>query len=375
MEDGPLFPADWWRVLLDLAIATAVATLAWQYPLSSPGTILIGVGMALALLLRRRRPLLVMAVVYGLALVQLVVVRELQTYDIAVLFAIAAVVTHGALRHVYAVAGAVAAGLVLTWFVDTDMGDPLVFGFVVALCAVVWSVSLVLRQRKEAAEAFAERAATAERERDHLVKLAAAAERATIARELHDVVAHSLAVMVVQADGATFVVEKDTARARTALRTIADVGRDALADMHRIVAVLRGDSEDVPPRRPGLDQLEVLADRARSAGLVISVRVAADGLDAAEELTVVRLVQEALTNVLRHAGSGTSVEVDVRAGDDIEVSITDDGAGTPVPGSGGGNGLVGMRERVSLHGGRFEAGPHGSGWRVRAVLTRRVLQA
>ncbi|WP_394618539.1 sensor histidine kinase [Lentzea sp. JNUCC 0626] len=374
--DGPLFPADWWRVLLDLAIATAVATLAWQYPLSAPGTIAIGFGMALALLLRRRFPLLVMAVVYGLGLVQVATVGELQIYDVAVLVAFAAVVTHGALRHVYAVAGAVAAALVLIWFVDPNMGDPLVFGFVVALCAVVWSVSLVLRQRKEAAEAYAERALAAERERDHLVRLAAAAERATIARELHDVVAHSLAVMVVQADGATFVVEKDTARARTALRTIADVGRDALADMHRIVAVLRGDSEDVPPRRPGLDQLDVLAGRARSAGVVISLDVAADGIDAAEELTVVRLVQEALTNVLRHAGSGTSVEVLVRASDDeIEVSITDDGAGTPSSSGGGGNGLVGMRERVLLHGGRFEAGPSGAGWRVHAVLTRRVLQA
>ncbi|MFD9701023.1 sensor histidine kinase [Lentzea sp. NPDC059081] len=377
MEDGPLFPARWWWALLDLAIATFVATLAFQHvPVSLTHT-LIGFGMALSLLLRRRAPLVAMALVYGLGLLQLTLTRELAPYDVAVLFTIAAAVTYGSVRQAYAVGAAVAAGLVFTWFVDTSTGDPLVFGLIVALGAVVWSVSLVLRQRKDAAELYAERAAAAERERDQLVKLAAAAERAAIARELHDVVAHSLAVMIVQADGATFVVEKDTGRARTALQTIAEIGRDALGDMHRIVAVMRGDSEEdaSPTRRTGLDQLGVLAERARSSGVAVSLRVDADGIDAAEELTVVRLVQEGLTNVLRHAGAGTAVEVDVRARDDeVELSITDDGAGTPGGREvGGGNGLVGMRERVLLHGGRFSAGPVGGGWRVHAVLARRVL--
>ncbi|SER36672.1 Signal transduction histidine kinase [Lentzea xinjiangensis] len=370
-----LFPAHWWWLLLDLAIAAFIGAFALQY-LSDPVTALIGLVMAAVVLLRRRRPVLTMAVVSALAVVQLLVVRDLTPYDIAVLVAMAAVITHSSLRDAYVAGAVMAAGLVLAWFtVETKVDDPVVLGLVVALCAVVWLVSLVLRQRKDTASAYADRAATAERERDHLVRLAAATERAAIARELHDVVAHSLAVMIVQADGATFVVDSDSAKAKEALRTIGDIGRDALEDMHRIVAVLRTGDED-PTRRTGLDQLEVLAERARSAGVGVRLRVAVDGIGAAEELTVVRLVQEGLTNVLRHAGPGASAEIDVRADETgVELSITDDGAGTAVGSTSGGNGLVGMRERVLLHSGQFSAGPvAGSGWRVHAVVPRRAKQ-
>jgi len=380
MDDGPMFPIRWWWTLLDLVIAAFVAAMALQSRASESTAVVFGLAMAVALIERRRRPVLVMGVVSGLAAVQLLLVDDVPAHDIAVLVAMAAVITHSKpLRHTYAAGGVVAVGLLLTWLiVGHTIKDSMVFAFTVAVCAVVWLVSLVLKLRKDAVAAYADRAATAEREHDHLVQLAAAAERAAIARELHDVVAHSLAVMIVQADGATFVVDQDPVRARTALRTVADVGRDALEDMHRIVAVLRGGSDDQPPiLRTGLDQLEVLAERARVAEVAVELLVTGDpsGMDPAEELTVVRLVQESLTNVLRHAGPGTSVEIAVELRDDtVEVSVADDGAGqAPVGGTSGGNGLVGMRERVLLHNGRLTAGPRaGSGWRVQAVLPRRA---
>ncbi|MFI6095685.1 sensor histidine kinase [Lentzea sp. NPDC051213] len=383
MDDGPLFPTQWWWTLLDVAVAAVVASLALQAPTSEPKAMVIGLVMAVVLIERRRRPVLVMGVVSALSVVQLLLVRDLSVHDVAVLVAMAAVVTHGkSMRSAYVAGGVVAVGLLFALLVVGDtIRDAVLFGAVVALCVVVWLVSVVLRLRKDAAAAYADRAATAERERDHLVALAAAAERAAIARELHDIVAHSLAVMIVQADGATYVVDKDPAGARKALRTVADVGRDALEDMHRIVAVLRGGSDEPPPtRRVGLDQLEVLAERARVADVAVELRVTGDsaGIDAAEELTVVRLVQEGLTNVLRHAGPGASVEIAVDLLDDtVEVSVADDGAGrTPVGGTSGGNGLVGMRERVLLHNGRFAAGPRaGSGWRVHAVLPRKANSA
>jgi signal transduction histidine kinase len=250
--------------------------------------------------------------------------------------------------------------------------------FLVAVCAAVWLTAYVLRTRRLYVLGLEERAVTAERERDHLATIAVAQERATIARELHDVVAHSMAVMIVQADGATYALDRDPEQARVAIKQVAATGRDALEDMRRLVGVLRGGAEDdeAPDRRRvGLDQLTALTERARSAGLALTVTEDGDrgSLPAAVELTVFRIVQEALTNTLRHAGPGAKVSLEMRyRPGSVQVEVIDDGAGAlsggaPQPGTG--HGLVGMRERVAVHGGRFTAGPRlGGGWYLTAEV-------
>jgi signal transduction histidine kinase len=203
---------------------------------------------------------------------------------------------------------------------------------------------------------------------------------------LHDVVAHSLAVMIVQADGGRYAFDAEPEKARDVLATVAATGREALEDMRRMVGVLRGtgnEGESAGPvgpehdrRRVGLDQLDVLAERARSAGL--SVTIAGDGcpvpLPRTVDVTIYRVVQEALTNVLRHAGPGATATVTVnRTPDAVTLSIMDDGGGlgdmdadTTVS---GGHGLVGMRERIAVHGGAFHAGPRlDGGWTVTVSL-------
>jgi signal transduction histidine kinase len=251
------------------------------------------------------------------------------------------------------------------------------------LCAAVWLTAYVLRISKVQTSMQADRAAIAERERDHIAQIAAVEGRAAIARELHDVVAHGLAVMIVQADGGVYAFDKQPERAKEALTNIAGTGRAALEEMHSIVAVLRGtrsaDDADDDRRRPGLDQLGTLADRAREAGLTVDLRVdgGRDGLSPVEELTLYRITQEGLTNAMHHAGAGATVTVDLRVSERLaSLDIVDDGGRERPAGPGrpsGGNGLVGMRERVAVHGGRFSAGPGAdAGGRITAEIPVRT---
>ncbi|MEU1183574.1 histidine kinase [Streptomyces sp. NPDC005820] len=387
----------WVRPAYDVALAVLVV-----YATSSSDEDglhrVIGWAMAVALLWRRHRPTAVMGVVTGLALLQFALGSGATPYDGALLIAMVSVVTHArSMRHVYAAGAVVLVGVVVTFggllpFGEED-GEGL--GDIVAIagvCAALWLTALVLRTRRLYVASLEARAATAEREREHLVQLAAAEERAEIARELHDVVAHSLAVMILQADGAGYALKSDPDRAGTALKAIADTGRDALEDMHRIVRVLRagraasgqggqgGEAVDADAgrRRVSLDDLETVAERARTAGLKVELDVEGDrgGLSTADELTVLRVVQESLTNVLRHAGPGAEVAISLRfGGDAVRIGVVDDGAGRLTGAQGaagrgsGGNGLVGMRERVEVSGGAFSAGPRlGTGWQVDAEL-------
>jgi signal transduction histidine kinase len=388
-----LWLRPWAWPVWDLVIATVVGTVAVQYRTDSMGHVLIGGLMAIALVARRHRPVATFAAVSVLALLHILFgPAVLAGYDIAVLIAMVAVVTHArSLRWAYLAGAVVALGVVLV-VVETvvvrrtgsvlDLTYLGEYSALLAACMALWLIAYVLRSNRERSAVLAERAATAERERDHLSRLAAADERAFIARELHDVVAHSLAVMIAQADGASYVVDQDTAGAGAAMRTVAATGREALEDMHRIVAVLRGPgaaAESRPDRRrPGLDQLESLVERARTAGLAVELEIAGDPrvLTAAQELTVHRIVQESLTNTLRHAGPGARVTVGLRVGAAAALLEVDDDGGDrrtgPADGTerhGGGNGLVGMRERIAVHSGEFSAGSRpGSGWRVRATI-------
>jgi signal transduction histidine kinase len=260
------------------------------------------------------------------------------------------------------------------------------------VCGGIWLMGYTIRTRRIYVATLEERAATLEREREHLARIAVADERAAIARELHDVVAHSLAVMIVQADGGRYAFDSDPAQAREALTTVADTGREALDDMRRLVGVLRGTGTGPEPDRQWVtvEQLDTLVERARSAGLTVVVE--ADGvpppLAPAVELAVHRIVQEALTNVLRHAGRHAKVTLSMAYGpEELALSILDDGGdrlglpGEAAPlevtarevtarrAAGPGNGLVGMRERVAVHGGRFRAGPRlDGGWSVEVTI-------
>ncbi|GIF42600.1 sensor histidine kinase [Actinoplanes xinjiangensis] len=376
-------PGQWipqLRVLWDLIIATTVATIAVQYRDASWWDVLIGVAMAVALIARRFAPVRVFAVVTVLALVQTAVAAAVPAaYDVALPVAMTAVVVHSRSRAAVFGSGAIIVlGVAVSALLQARQewsGSLLHYPYLaeqtaaLAACGALWLFGYVFRTNRE-------RTATAERERDHLARLAAADERAFIARELHDVVAHSLAVMIAQADGATYVVDTDTGQAREAMRTVAATGREALDDMHRIVAVLRDAGDDDPQdrRRHGLARFDALVERARTAGLGVDVRI--DGeigrLAAADELTVFRIVQESLTNTLRHAGTGAKVLVTlaVERGRAV-LEVADDGGGQrpATAGTGGGNGLLGMRERVAVHGGDITAGPGpDGGWRVRATI-------
>jgi signal transduction histidine kinase len=236
------------------------------------------------------------------------------------------------------------------------------------------ALGLVLRVRQSQLSALADRAR-------QNTELATLAERARISREMHDIVGHNLAVIVGLADGGASLAATDPARSAEALRIIAGTGRQALSELRRTLGALReqpeGEAELNP--QPGIADLPVLLERIRAAGPRISYRTAGelDALAPGVQLAVYRIVQEALTNSLKHAGSRTAVRVAVRATEQqVEVSVQDDGradgaaiASTAATG-GPGHGLVGIRERAALAGGVAEAGPSADGWLVRAVLPR-----
>ena len=216
------------------------------------------------------------------------------------------------------------------------------------------------------------RAQIAERERDVAAREAVVEERARIARELHDVIAHNVSMIVVQAGAERRVLEGSNGATHEVLQTIEQIGRGALTETRRLLGMLRSDAADPLTPQPGLDDVPTLVAQLREAGLPVELRVAGERreLPVGIELSAYRIVQEALTNALRHAGDARAT-VDVRYGADaLELEIADDGAGGgPSDHDGGGHGLVGMRERVTLYGGRFDAArtPTG-GFVVRASL-------
>ncbi|MEU5213426.1 sensor histidine kinase [Streptomyces sp. NPDC020742] len=257
--------------------------------------------------------------------------------------------------------------------------------FMVTLLTVPFVLAWVLgdsvRTRRAYWAQLEEKAARLEKEREAQSRIAVAAERARIARELHDVVAHNVSVMVVQADGAAYVLDSAPEQTRQALETISGTGRQALAEMRRLLGVLRtGEQaeggEYVP--QPGVDQLGDLIDQVRGAGLAVDFRI--DGeprpLPSSVELTAYRIVQEALTNTRKHGGpeAGATVRLSY-LDDDLELLVEDDGRGAQheLYDEGGadglGHGLIGMRERVGMVGGSLNAGPRpGGGFRINAVL-------
>lgn len=294
-------------------------------------------------------------------------------------------------RRVRMAAGALAgAGLVavaLPGWSDHDVRSG-AFAFLVA-GGGAWLVGAMMRERRRRVTRLAERATWLEVERDLLTNQAVAHERLRIARELHDVVAHNLSVVVVQAQALQPVLARDPEQARGLAVSIEEIGREALAEMRHLLGVLRtedgrveedvtvdGDHAGPPGPQPGLGRLDALVDQVRQAGLSVSLSVtgAVDRLPAAVQVSAYRIVQEALTNVLRHAGPARA-EVRVAVTDtEVVVSVCDNGRGAAarlgrVSLPGVGHGLLGMRERAALFGGELATGPRpGGGYEVRARI-------
>ena len=232
---------------------------------------------------------------------------------------------------------------------------------VVTVMAIVRSV-VKDRERK---------ALLAERERDVAAREAVVEERARIARELHDAIAHSVSMVVMQAGAERRVLEKGGGSPHEVLQTIEQVGRGALVEMRRMIGMLRSDRADSLAPEPGLADVATLVTQVREAGLPVDLRIEGtpSELPLGIELSGYRIVQEALTNALKHAGDARA-SVLIRYGNDsLEIEIVDDGRGAPAALASGGHGLVGMKERVALYGGRLDAGHRpGRGFAVRVLL-------
>jgi signal transduction histidine kinase len=233
-------------------------------------------------------------------------------------------------------------------------------------------VGLYVSTRRAYLAELRDRAQRLERERDQNSALAAAVERARIAREMHDSVAHHLTVIVALSDGALAAVTRAPAQAADAIRDVSSTARQALAETRRLLGVLRADSgQELRQPLPGLADLEDLFTRVRAAGLPVRYELSGTVADPPPgiQLAVFRLVQEALTNTMKHAGPGVSAAVRLRLSPvEVRVEVEDDGAGGGEPRPPGG-GLTGMRERVSAFGGELDCGPRQPrGWRVAARL-------
>lgn len=232
-----------------------------------------------------------------------------------------------------------------------------------------------VHERRRRIEELEERAERAEREREQRARRAVDEERARIARELHDVVAHQMTVMTIQAEGARRIATEADPRIREALDTIKATGHSALAEMRRVVGLLRekgGESPELAPL-PKLADLGALVEQVRSAGVPVGLSVEGESRPLADgvELSAYRIVQESLTNAVQHGGPNVSANVAVTFRDDaLDVLVVDDGRGAAAaPSNGGGHGLVGMKERVAVLGGSFEAGVKpGGGYRVHARI-------
>ena len=236
----------------------------------------------------------------------------------------------------------------------------------------VWALANLQRARMRQLALTRDRAEQAVREREQRTALAVADERARIAREMHDVVAHSLSVIIAQADGGRFVASQKPEKAAEVLGTIGETGRAALADMRSLLGVLRQEDETSFGPQPGPEMLPELTKRVRTAGLPVDLEMddSLEDLPQALGLSVFRLVQEALTNVLKHGGPGSSAAVRIRRHPQhLLIEVLDDGQGTDPASDGQGHGLTGMRERMAVFGGTLQAGPLPSrGFRVRASV-------
>lgn len=240
---------------------------------------------------------------------------------------------------------------------------------VIGMSAAAIASGVAVRTRRAYLTALEDRAARLEVERDQRARLAVADERARVAREMHDIVGHHVSVIVGLADGGAALATARAEQTAEPLRLIGDTGRQALSELRRVLGVLReGDADPQLSPQPGIDDLDRLLPTVRAAGLPVTYSTSGElhTLGKGVQLAVYRIVQEALTNTLKHAGRGASATVTLAACDgEIRVRVRDNGRAAPAPPS---HGLLGIRERVAMYGGVVTAGPTENGWLVDVVL-------
>jgi signal transduction histidine kinase len=370
---------DWPRasratyVLLVLFLFVTVQVQVWSS--DDPQPVLhaaLAATYTLPLLAARRRPLAVALVVVGAAFADHWLDGHGGQAWFAILLAVYALGRYADSRPSAIGMAAVVAGVLAVDLPRLQDGAPLdevLPGWFVI--AGVWGLGRWIRRRQGETEALQARAALLERDREEAARAAVAHERARIARELHDLVAHGLAVTVLQAQAAQRVLGEDPAAARKSLASIETLGRQGLAELRRLLELLdeRGEASPLDPA-PTLARLGELVDQVREAGLPVTLTVHGSRGDvpAGVDLSAYRIVQESLTNALKHAGEGARVDLTLTyRPDELEIVVADDGpAVTSLPGTG--RGLVGMRERVGLYGGSLEAGRRQEGGFVVRVL-------
>ncbi|MFH8472678.1 sensor histidine kinase [Streptomyces sp. NPDC018000] len=378
----------WAVFLLGLSGVSLVAGQVGSSSTERIATAPIVIGLCLVVALRRRAPekMLLLAVALGVAQLVFGVGPGVANFAMLVITFTVATVGERWASRLALVCSLSAAGLSqLRWPQNGPDGSWPQQVFVVVVMTVpfvlAWVLGDSMRTRRAYFSQLEERAARLEREREAQSKVAVAAERARIARELHDVVAHNVSVMVVQADGAAYVMDAAPDQARQALETISSTGRQALAEMRRLLGVLRtGDTKEsgeyVP--QPDVEQIEDLVEQVRQTGLAVDFKVEGTPrpLPSGVELTAYRIVQEALTNTRKHGGpdAGASVRL-VYFDDGLGLLVEDDGRGAAHElyedggADGAGHGMIGMRERVGMVGGTLDAGPRpGGGFRISVLL-------
>jgi signal transduction histidine kinase len=388
LRKHPTWVDSFWAVVLLAVCAVWIAADHSPSPAARVAAVPVSLALAAVVALRRRAPEKMLLLAIGTGAAQLVLdVQAPNPGDAAMLVIIYTCASNGARwsSRLALTAGLLATPLAMVRWPPHEEGSTiwttlLQTFFLTVIFALAWVVGDRLRTRRAYYAQLEERAERLHREREAQSKAAVAAERARIARELHDVVAHNVSVMVVQADGAAYVLDVAPDQAKQALSTISSTGRQALAEMRRLLGLLRaGDDaggEYVP--QPGVDQLADLIDQVRGAGLPVRFEVAGQArpLSSGVELTAYRIVQEALTNVRKHGGDGASASVMLGFGDAaLDLLIEDDGRGgrDGLYEQGGrdglGQGLIGMRERIGMVGGTLNAGPRPEGgFRISAVL-------
>ncbi|MFB6726444.1 sensor histidine kinase [Kribbella sp. NPDC056345] len=342
----------------------------------------VGLAMLGPLIWRRTHPELVFFGVSAVAVLQWLAAVELQPGNIGLIVALYAISVYGDIRFSRIALGVGCLGVLMAvsrYWSSSDWRQQVTM--MVALGALVfgvWAFGERRRTRGLYVAQLEERAVQAERTRDRESKLAVSAERTRIAREIHDVVAHGLSIMIVQADGGLYAADQSPEAAKKALATIGDTGRASLTEMRKMLGLLKADEQNVldpnqPRPQPGVSSLPELIENVRDAGLSVDYQVTGTPRDlpALLGLTAYRIVQEGLTNTLKHAGPGARTSVTLDFGREmLTVVVTDDGRGGGVaPSTEPGHGLVGMHQRASVSGGTVNAGPKaGGGYEVIAKL-------
>ena len=339
------------------------------------------IALAVPVVFRRAYPVAAFAAAIAVGAIQVLINSKPNPTDLAIvilLYTLAAYTPRRISITGLAICLAGSAAAVLRWMPGRlSMWDSLLVGSIMFAgpSLIAWVFGDSMRYRRAYYTNLEDRAARLEAERDAQAQIAAAAERARIARELHDVVAHNVSVMVVQADGASYALGSDPDRARQALAAISATGRQALAEMRRMLGVLRRNEDGTEPGRaplPGIGQLGELLEQTRATGLAVSFTVEGvpQPLPDGAALAAYRIVQESLTNTRKHGGPRATAEVTLRYLEDaLLLRITDDGRGAAAVSDGAGHGLTGMRERVAVYGGWVQAGPCPSGgYHVAALL-------